>query len=112
IVTAADECLYLVVAGTDTGVGKTWVCAALARALVERGLRVTAVKPVESGCGETVGPEEDGVVLAEATGQERPREALLRLRAPVAPPVAADLEGVEVRLHPLVERIRGYGETS
>jgi len=34
------------VTGTDTGVGKTLVSAALTRALVARGLRVAVMKPV------------------------------------------------------------------
>jgi dethiobiotin synthetase len=67
------------------------VGAALARLLAERGRRVLAVKPVESG---TPSECEDGVLLAEATGQALPREALVRLRDPVAPPVAAEREGV------------------
>ena len=37
------------VTGTDTGVGKTWVAAALARLLVRQGLLVRPRKPVESG---------------------------------------------------------------
>ena len=40
----------LFVTGTDTGVGKTWVAAALTRLLVQRGLLVRPRKPVESGC--------------------------------------------------------------
>ncbi|MDI1276960.1 dethiobiotin synthase [Methylobacter sp.] len=40
----------LFVTGTDTGVGKTQVTAALARLLVERQLMVRPRKPVESGC--------------------------------------------------------------
>lgn len=84
---------YLIV-GTDTGVGKTVVAAALARGLVASGHHVLAVKPVESGCGPTPGPEEDGCRLAVATGQARPRHALVRLRAPLAPPLAADDERV------------------
>jgi dethiobiotin synthetase len=107
--TEVDDGLVLVVVGTDTGVGKTWVGAALARALARRGLRVIAVKPVESGCGETPGPAEDGVILAEASGQTEPRAALVRLRAPVAPPVAADLEGVALDLDELVGRARRFG---
>lgn len=84
----------LVVTGTDTGVGKTLVTRALGASLAARGRRVVAIKPVESGCGG--GEPEDGRLLAAATGQAAPTEALVRLRAPVAPPVAADEEGVEL----------------
>jgi dethiobiotin synthetase len=101
---------FVAISGTDTGVGKTCVGAGLARALAARGARVLAVKPVESGCGGEVSAAEDGALLAAATGQAAPRAALVRLRAPVAPPVAADLEGVEIQLDALVERVRAYGE--
>ena len=40
----------VVVVGTDTGVGKTWVTAGLAKAAATRGMRVVAVKPIETGC--------------------------------------------------------------
>jgi dethiobiotin synthetase len=86
----------VLVTGTDTGVGKTVVAAGLARRLVARGLRVVAVKPVESGCSVPPGDGEDGVVLARATGQAEPAAALTRLSAPLAPPVAADREGVSL----------------
>lgn len=45
--------ITLFVTGTDTGVGKTRVAAALCRAFAGRGLRVAAMKPVASGCTET-----------------------------------------------------------
>ena len=80
------------ITGTDTDVGKTLVTAALGAALVEQGRSVVAIKPVESGI-ELDGVE-DGVLIAEATGQSAPLQALTRLLAPVAPPVAADSEGV------------------
>ena len=38
------------VTGTDTGVGKTRVAAALCRAFAARGIRVAAMKPIASGC--------------------------------------------------------------
>jgi dethiobiotin synthetase len=41
------------VTGTDTGVGKTLVSAALLRRLREHGLRVAGMKPVASGCHST-----------------------------------------------------------
>ena len=99
---------YIVIAGTDTGVGKTRVATGLARALAAGGSRVVAVKPVESGCGEAPSPAEDGVALAEAAGQAAPRAALVRLRAPVAPPVAADLEGAAIDLDALLARTREH----
>ena len=52
----------VVVTGTDTGVGKTLVAAGLAWALASRGRRVVAIKPVETGCGEQVSPDEDGAI--------------------------------------------------
>ena len=83
----------VIVAGTDTGVGKTWVTAAIARALVAEGRRVVTVKPVETGCSDATRDSEDGVLLARATGQAEPAEALYRFAAPVAAAEAAEREG-------------------
>lgn len=89
----------LLITGTDTEVGKTRVGCALAAALREAGWPVRAVKPVESGVmGDVPAEGEDGVLLARAAGQRAPQAALVRLRAPLAPPLAADREGVV--LHP------------
>ena len=65
--------MIVLVTGTDTEVGKTFVAAALARLLVARGGSVLAIKPVESGCPEPPSGSEDGAILARATGQEAPR---------------------------------------
>lgn len=40
---------FLCITGTDTDAGKTVVAAALARAAVERGLRVLLIKPIQTG---------------------------------------------------------------
>ena len=95
----------VLITGTDTGVGKTWMACALARALAGAGRSVVAVKPVESGCGDAPSPEEDGVRLAAATGQRTPPRALRRFRAPIAPAVAADREGGAIDLDDLVAEI-------
>ncbi|MFW6193744.1 MAG: hypothetical protein ACOC83_09690, partial [Gemmatimonadota bacterium] len=42
------------------------MAAGLARALADRGIRVRAVKPVESGVDELEPGEEDGARLARA----------------------------------------------
>jgi len=96
----------LLVTGTDTGVGKTVVACGLARALAARGRRVVALKPVESGCPETLSEEEDGVRLALAARQAEPPAALVRLRAPVAPPLAADREGTALDARTWIEATR------
>ncbi len=95
----------ILITGTDTGVGKTLVARGLARALCEKGLKTLAVKPVESGVALESSPNEDGVLLAAATGQDHPTQALTRLTCPVAPPVAADREGVELPFEDWVREI-------
>ena len=92
----------VLVAGTDTGVGKTWVTRALGRALVTAGRRVVAIKPVESGCVGRFWSKEDGALLAAATGQTLPRSALRRLVASVTPAMAAEAEGVVIDFDALV----------
>jgi dethiobiotin synthetase len=98
----------VVVTGTDTEIGKTVVTAGLARALRERGVGVAAIKPVESGTAVELQPREDGATLARAAGQEHPEAALVRLREPLAPPVAADIDGVELDMDSWCETIRQH----
>ncbi len=101
----------VVISGTDTEVGKTFCGAALARCLVERGLSTVAIKPVESGVGEDVDEGEDGCILARATFQKSPTQALQRLRAPLAPPDAADLEKKRLEYGRWIGTIRGHQQT-
>jgi dethiobiotin synthetase len=93
------------VTGTDTGVGKTLVTAALAVALRARGLDAGIVKPVQSGDG-------DAATLKRWAGlEEEPDEiAPYALATPLAPLVAARLEGRELRLEEVAARVRGLAE--
>jgi dethiobiotin synthetase len=102
----------VVVTGTDTGVGKTWVTCAIARALAGLGVRVVAIKPVETGCGTAERLAEDGVRLAGATGQAEPREALIRLTAPLVPVLAAEREGRTIDFDDLLIRIEGHAASA
>lgn len=94
------------VVGTDTSVGKTYVTCALARALVDAGQRVVAIKAVETGTTGEPGDQEDGVLLARATGQAEPRAALVRLRTPIGAAMAADVDGIKLDVHEMTDRIR------
>jgi dethiobiotin synthetase len=96
----------VLVTGTDTGVGKTFVACALAHALRARGRSVAVMKPVETGVTEL---PEDALALREAAADPAPLDEICpyRLRAPLAPSVAARLEHVAIdlaRLEALVRR--------
>jgi dethiobiotin synthetase len=88
------------ITGTDTGVGKTVVTAALARLLYLRGIRVGVMKPVTSGCREVGGRlvSEDAELLAWAAGSHHASTdvAPYLLREPLAPSVAAAHDGVAI----------------
>src|SRR4051812_15551401 len=90
------------VTGTDTGVGKTVVAAAIAAALRERGERVVAAKPVLTGLDD--GPPADHDVLASATGQAPEEIAPVRFGPPVSPHLAAQLAGVELDVGEMARR--------
>lgn len=96
------------VTGTDTGVGKTVVTAALARYLSRRGTDVGVMKPVETGVFSPTASTSDAVRLkgAVATQDEL---ALIRpywFRAPVAPLTAARLERKPIRLAAILSAYR------
>jgi dethiobiotin synthetase len=97
----------LFITGTDTGVGKTLVAAALASFLKKEGVDVGVMKPVESGCRRQEGNlvPQDALFLREAAGCGDDLELVnpYRLEAPLAPSLAADREGVEIDLGKLLE---------
>ena len=95
----------LLVTGTDTGVGKTVIAAALVTALRTRGVRAIGFKPVETGITADEGSDSD--VLARASGERNViAQPLLRLPEPLAPAVAAERAGVELDPDAIEARIR------
>ena len=88
------------ITGTDTGVGKTFVACGLIKAMKEKGLNVCPMKPVESGCRASRGRlvPADTNKLIKASGVNEPIDLInpYRLKHPLAPSVAADIEGVKI----------------
>jgi len=86
------------VTGADTGVGKTVVSRALIVAFRKAGLRVGALKPIETGVGSE-GPL-DALALRDAGGLTHSIEAICpqQFALPAAPDAAARAEGREVDL--------------
>jgi len=85
------------VTATDTGVGKTFVTAALATALRARGRDVAVFKPVQSGA-TAEDPSGDAVLLGA--------DCVFAFAAPLAPLVAARAEGRTIELEPILARAR------
>jgi dethiobiotin synthase len=102
--------MRILITGTDIGVGKTWVACALARALLDGGKQVVAIKPVETGCSGQPGKAEDGVRLARATGQGQPAHAILRLAEPVAPVLSSEQAGADIDFDALVLKIERFAD--
>ncbi len=85
--------LSLFVTGTDTGVGKTLVAAALLHALARQHPRVAGMKPVAAGALTTANGREsaDAMALREASTIGVPRELgnPVLLPEPLSPHIAA-----------------------
>jgi len=95
----------LLVTGTDTGVGKTIIAAALITALRGSGVRALGFKPAETGV--VPGHETDSAVLASASGEQNVlARPLLQLAEPLAPAVAAERAGITVDPDDIEGRIR------
>ena len=86
------------ITGTDTGVGKTFVTAALLSGLQARGLRVAPMKPVAAGTIEINGRHiNDDVALLQEISQQHFALTDVNpycLAEPIAPHIAAARENV------------------
>ncbi|MBN2530603.1 MAG: dethiobiotin synthase [Deltaproteobacteria bacterium] len=84
------------ITGTGTDVGKTIVTRALVRALVNRRVRLNAVKPVESGVpiidGNPAPPDGTALIRAAKTCRSMAQTCRYMFRTPVSPHLAARLE--------------------
>lgn len=95
------------VVGTDTGVGKTTVTAALLAALRARGHNLGVMKPVETGAELRDGilNPSDAHFLRAIAGTQDPIELVCpcRYQLPAAPAVAAEAEGVPLDWDAILE---------
>ena len=88
------------ITGTDTNVGKTYVAAGIADALLCRGVDVGVMKPAETGCSMRAGRliPKDALRLMKAAKVQDSISLVnpYRFRKPLAPSVAAEREGKRI----------------
>ncbi len=100
----------LLITGTDTGVGKTIVAAALVRRLRALDQLAAGVKPVETGC--TYGEDHDMIAAdgaslhAECPWVPPMVVAPYRFAQPIAPAVAAEVSGAILQVGDLADAVR------
>ncbi len=91
------------ITGTDTGVGKTAVTAALAALLWEKGLVTGVIKPFQTGT------DTEGLSDAEYIYAFLGKDCVLsevspcRLKVPLSPYRAAAIEGVDIPLRDIID---------
>jgi len=95
---AGERAAGIFVTGTDTGVGKTLVSRALIAGFRRSGLKVGAMKPIETGVGRE-GPL-DAIALRDAAGSSDPLATICpqQFALPAAPNAAASAEDRKVDL--------------
>ncbi len=103
------------ITGTDTGVGKTCITAALLRAFLDAGRHALAVKPVQTGCLKT----EHGLVAEDAEVYGRlaapyfpdgyPEVCCRKYIPACSPHLAADMAGDTLTPDTLAEEVRTLG---
>jgi dethiobiotin synthetase len=99
----------VLITGTDTGVGKTYVGCGLAGGVLRRGFTVAPFKPAETGCAWDAETKSlvaaDAELLRQACQTAAPLETICpyRFRAPLAPWMAAQQEGQQIQPSRLAE---------
>jgi dethiobiotin synthetase len=102
------------ITGTDTGVGKTLVACAWVRAARNAGYRCGAMKPVAAGAtmkdGSLVNEDTEGLLRAlDWPAQRAGLVTPILLREPIAPHIAARIEGRAIGREPIVDALARIG---
>ncbi|MHB8254729.1 MAG: dethiobiotin synthase [Acidiferrobacter sp.] len=102
----------VLVTGTDTGVGKTLVSAAIVLAYAQRGLRVAGLKPVVSGTVDgTTWEDVETLRLASTPPRSVEDCALYTFRPAIAPHWAAHQEGRQIDVEAIVRFVHKQAQT-
>lgn len=96
------------ITGTDTGVGKTVVAAAVIKAIHALGISACGMKPVETGCsrvGSNLYPP-DGMFLKKVAGMDENINQITPycFETPVAPSLASEMESNAIHIGTIVEK--------
>ncbi|NOR49610.1 MAG: dethiobiotin synthase, partial [Desulfuromonadales bacterium] len=102
---AKKQCPAIFITGTDTGVGKTLVAAALAYHFSSQGLKVGVMKPIETGVEklDQLGPDASLLRWAAKSSDANDLISPYRFSRPVAPCQAATTAGEQIDADKIVK---------
>jgi dethiobiotin synthetase len=100
------------ITATDTGVGKTLVASALVTCLIQRGIDVGVMKPIETGVSRATKARSDGVRLRRTAGSHDPMAEVCPyvFRLPAAPLSAARAEKTTVQIAAIMRVFRALSQ--
>jgi len=96
------------ITATDTGVGKTLVASALVACMIQRGIDVGVMKPIETGVSRSRRFQSDAEQLRSVAGSH---DSMMEIcpyafQLPVAPLSAAEAEGMTIRTTTIMRAFR------
>ena len=97
------------VSGTDTGVGKTTITAALASSLRRHGIDVGVMKPIASGTPQKTGFKSSDVELLHEAAKVDDKEEMINpvfLPLPTSPYDATKILNLEIDMNVIYERFQ------
>ncbi len=104
----------ILITGTDTDVGKTFVSCLIAKELKESGARVGVMKPTESDCQNNNDRiPKDSLALKEASGTKTDIDIInpYRFKEAISPNVAAHREGIEIDIDRIIENYKTISDS-
>ncbi|HWP04277.1 MAG TPA: dethiobiotin synthase [Polyangiaceae bacterium] len=99
----------IVLVGTGTSVGKTWLATELLRELARRAVPAVGLKPIESGVVEGVTSDAEQLAGLSAAAPATPP---FRLPEPISPHLAARRAGVAIALDAALTYVRSQESSS
>jgi dethiobiotin synthetase len=104
-VTSTSSSVRIVVVGTGTSVGKTWVAREVLAELRRRDIGALGLKPVESGVREGTTTDADRLALHSVRA---PMPPPYRLREPLSPHLAARRENRSIDAEEILTYVRSH----
>ena len=100
----------VLITGTDTDVGKTYVSSLLLRALAQSGRRCAGIKPIASGCtnvdGNLTNADALSLMASSSVKLSYAQTNPYAFEPPIAPHIAARAAGINVDLTQIVAAVR------